>query len=90
MEAFQHFGIARQRIGEEFQGHGLAQSQVFRAVNLTHAAPAEQGHQSIAIGQFRASRDALAAAVESRLTTVARARSVHTPAACWLAVPTGE
>ena len=41
--------IALQRGCEKFEGHGVAELEVFRAVDLAHAAAAQQGHDAIAL-----------------------------------------
>ena len=56
-------GVVGQGLGQELEGHRLAEPQVVRAVDLAHAAAAEQGDDAVAVGEQRARARSAAAGV---------------------------
>jgi len=52
--------VLRDRFREEFQRHGLAELEVFRAIDFAHAAASGHGHDAVAILEDRARDEARA------------------------------
>jgi hypothetical protein len=57
-EAVEQLLVAGGGFRKEFQGHRLAQHQIVSAVDFAHSAPAEQGHNSVPLGQQGSGKEA--------------------------------
>ena len=58
MKTLQPLLIVGQPLGQELEGHRLAQLQIVGPVDLAHATAAEAAHDAVPPGQRRAGREA--------------------------------